>query len=272
MTMIELSFLQYAFIQKAFVAGAFVSITCAVLGMFLVLRRMSLIGDGLSHISFGAIALGLFFGVYPPFIAVPLVMIGSLFILKITEKAKVYGDSAIGIVSAFGIAGGVILASLSSGFSVDLFSYLFGNILAISMTEVIVSVILSLFVLSTLAFFYWDLFSVTFDEEYAKTTGIHTNSINVLLTLLTAITVVLSLKVVGVMLVSALLIIPSVSALQIAHSFRMSLVISVLLSLLSVFLGIFFSFLLDVPAGATIVMISILFFGFSLLYKRLNEK
>ncbi|PJC00249.1 MAG: ABC transporter, partial [Candidatus Moranbacteria bacterium CG_4_9_14_0_8_um_filter_41_43] len=126
------TFFEYAFIQKAFIAGGFVALTCATLGMFLVLRRMSLIGDGLSHVSFGAIALGLFFGVYPLYIAVPVVMIGSYFILKITEKAKVYGDASIGIVSAVGISGGVILASLSKGFNVDLFSYLFGNILAIS--------------------------------------------------------------------------------------------------------------------------------------------
>ena len=123
-----ISFLQYAFIQKAFLAGAFISVTCASLGMFLVLRKMSLISDGLSHVSFGAIAVGLFFGIYPYYIAVPLVMAASYLILKITEKAKVYGDAAIGIVSAVGIAGGVILASMSKGFNVDLFSYLFGKI------------------------------------------------------------------------------------------------------------------------------------------------
>ncbi|OIQ04459.1 MAG: ABC transporter [Candidatus Moranbacteria bacterium CG2_30_41_165] len=264
------TFFEYAFIQKAFIAGGFVALTCATLGMFLVLRRMSLIGDGLSHVSFGAIALGLFFGVYPLYIAVPVVMIGSYFILKITEKAKVYGDAAIGIVSAVGISGGVILASLSKGFNVDLFSYLFGNILAISETEVIFSVTLSFLVLSMLYFFYWDLFSATFDEEYAKTTGIHTNFINILLTLLTAVTVVLSIKVVGVMLVSALLILPSVSALQIARGFKQALFLSILFSLLSVFFGIIFSFLFDIPAGATIVMLSVIFFMLTLVYKKLG--
>jgi len=202
--------LQYAFIQKAFIAGSFVAITCSSLGLFLVLRKMSLIGDGLSHVSFGAIALGLFFGLYPFYVAVPVVVLASILILKISEKAKVYGDAAIGIVSAVGIAGGVILASLSNGFNVDLFSYLFGNILAISFNEAVLSVVLSATVLLTIIFFYWDLFSAAFDEEYAKTTGIKTNFINTLLTVLTAITVVLSVKVVGVMLVSALLILPAV--------------------------------------------------------------
>ncbi len=265
-----LHFLQYAFIQKAFLAGSFVAITCAVLGMFLVLRKMSLIGDGLSHVSFGAIALGIFFGLYPFYIAVPLVMIGAILIIKITEKTRIYGDAAIGIISAVGIAGGVILASVSRGFNIDLFSYLFGNILAISTLEVISSIILSFIVLLTIRFFYWDLFSATFDEEYAKTTGIRTSTINTLLALLTAITVVLSIKVVGVMLVSALLIIPAVTALQIAKRFRSAMFYAIIYALLSVLCGITVSFFYDLPAGATIVMINALLFGMTLLYKKIG--
>jgi zinc transport system permease protein len=262
-------FLQYSFIQKAFLSGSFVAITCSVLGLFLVLRKMSLIGDGLSHVSFGAIALGLFFGIYPFYIAVPVVMIASILILKISEKAKVYGDTAIGIVSAVGISCGVILASVSRGFNVDLFSYLFGNILAISTTEVILSVMLSFVVLAVIYFFYWDLFSATFDEEYARTTGVKTNFINTLLTLLTAVTVVLSVKMVGIMLVSALLILPAVSALQIAKGFKTAMIIGSIASLISVFLGIVLSFYLDLPTGATIVMINALFFGLALVYKKI---
>lgn len=265
-----LHFLQYAFIQKAFLAGSFVAITCAVLGMFLVLRKMSLIGDGLSHVSFGAIALGIFFGLYPFYIAIPLVMIGAILIIKITEKTRTYGDAAIGIISAFGIAGGVILASVSRGFNIDLFSYLFGNILAISAREVISSIILSFLVLLTIRFFYWDLFSATFDEEYAKTTGIRTSMINALLALLTAITVVLSIKVVGVMLVSALLIIPAVTALQIAKRFKSAMFYAIIYALLSVLSGITISFFYDLPAGATIVMVNALLFGMTLLYKKIG--
>ncbi len=264
-----LNFLQYAFIQKAFFAGSFVAVVCSALGLFLVLRKISLIGDGLSHVSFGAIALGLFFGVYPFYVAIPVVMIASLAILKISEKAKIYGDSAIGIVSAVGIALGVILASISSGFNVDLFSYLFGNILAISTTEVVLSVILSFAVLGVIYFFYWDLFSATFDEEYARTTGVKTDSINTILTLLTAITVVLTVKMVGIMLVSALLILPAVTALQFSRGFKTAMVISSITSLISVLLGISFSFFLDLPTGATIVMVNALFFFLVLLYKKI---
>jgi len=262
-----LNFLQYSFIQKAFLAGSFIAIICATLGVFLVLRKMSLIGDGLSHVSFGAIALGLFFGIYPFYIAVPVVMIASIFILKISEKAKIYGDSAIGIVSAVGIAGGVILASVSNGFNVDLFSYLFGNILAISNTEVILSIALSIIVLIVIYFFYWDLFSATFDEEYAKTTGIKTKHINTLLTLLTSVTVVLSVKMVGIMLVSALLVLPAVIALQIAKGFKMTMIISALFSFISVLFGITLSFFLDLPTGATIVLFNFVVFLIVLIYK-----
>lgn len=265
-----INFLQYAFIQKAFVAGFFVAIVCSVLGLFLVLRKMSLIGDGLSHVSFGAIALGLFFGIYPFYIAIPLVILASILILKISEKAKIYGDAAIGIVSAIGISGGVILASLSKGFNVDLFSYLFGNILAISTAEVILSALLSIVVLAAVYFFYWDLFSATFDEEYAKTTGIKTHFINNLLTILTAVTVVLAIRMVGVMLVSALLILPAVTALQLSPSFKKAMAISAAVSLLSVILGITFSFFLDLPTGAAIVMINVVFFGGALVYKKIS--
>lgn len=265
-----LLFFQYSFIQKAFVAGAFIAVVCSTLGLFLVLRKMSLIGDGLSHVSFGAIALGLFLGVYPFYVAIPVVVVSSLFILKISEKAKVYGDAAIGIVSAVGIASGVIFASKSTGFSVDIFSYLFGNILSISTFEVVLVIVLSLTVLTVLYLYYWDLFSATFDEEYAKTTGVKTDSINVLLTILTGITVVLSVKVVGIMLISALLILPAVTALQIARSFRAAIVLGAIFALASVLVGIGVSFFFDMPTGATIVLMNAAIFGLTLSLKKLS--
>jgi zinc transport system permease protein len=262
-----LHFLNYGFIQRAYLAGTFIALLCAILGLFLVLRKLSLIGDGLSHVSFGAIALGLFFGFYPIIVAIPVVLIASYFILKLTEKAKVYGDAAIGIVSSFGIAGGVILASLSKGFNVDLFNYLFGNILAISYQEVVLSIGLSLAVLTVTILFYHELFSVTFDSEYAKITGIKIEHINLILTFLTAITVVLAVRVVGIMLVSALLILPAVTALQIAKGFKIAMIIAGVVSIFSVLCGITVSLMLDLSAGATIVMVNILLFVISLSIK-----
>jgi zinc transport system permease protein len=263
-------FLQYSFIQRAYLAGSFIAALCAMLGMYLVLRKLSLIGDGLSHVSFGAIALGLFFGIYPFYVAIPVVLAGSYFILRLTEKARLYGDAAIGIVSAVGIACGITLASLSRGFNVDLFSYLFGNILAISNQEVYLSLGLSFAVILTILLLYHDLFSVTFDEEFARISGIPTDRINLILTFLTSITVVLAIKVVGIMLVSALLILPAVTALQIAGSFRVAMLIAVLSAVITVLLGITVSFFLNLPAGATIVLLNAAFFGLSLFCKKVT--
>lgn len=268
-SMTLLHFLNYSFIQRAYLAGSFIAVLCAMLGLFLVLRKLSLIGDGLSHVSFGAIALGLSLGIYPFYVAIPVVMAGSYLILKLTEKAKVYGDAAIGIVSSIGIASGVILAGLSKGFNVDLFSYLFGNILAISNQEVYLAVGLSLVVLLIIILLYNDLFSATFDEEYSKITGIKVDRINLVLTLLTAVTVVLAIKVIGIMLVSALLILPAVTSLQIAKGFKGAMFISVLVAVISVLIGITVSFFLDVTAGATIIMCNFAFFVIALAFKNL---
>lgn len=254
--------------DRAYLAGIFIAVLCAVLGIFLVLRKLSLIGDGLSHVSFGALALGLFFGVYPVYISIPIVLLGAYFILRLTEKSQVYGDAAIGIVSAVGISAGVILASLSHGFNVDLFSYLFGNILAISRTEVFLSLGLSVAVLIIIILFYNDLFAVAFDEDYAKITGIKAKRINLILTFLTAITVVLAIKVVGVMLVSALLIMPAVAALQLARSFKEAIILASLAAAISVLIGITASFFLNLPAGASIVLISFLIFLSCLIIRR----
>jgi zinc transport system permease protein len=264
-----IQFLHYEFIQRAYLAGSFVAVLCAILGLFLVLRKLSLIGDGLSHVSFGAIALGLFLGFYPFYVAIPLVIMASYLVLKLTEKAKIYGDAAIGIVSSISIAGGVVLASLSHGFNVDLFSYLFGNILAISSQEVLLSVGLSVVILLVIIFLYNDLFSTTFDEQFAKITGIKTKRINVALMFLTAVTVVLAVKVVGIMLVSAMLILPAVTALQIAKGFKAAMITAAVIAVFSVLAGITISFYADLPAGATVVMVNFLLFALSFPIKKL---
>lgn len=255
-----LDFLQYSFVQRAFLAGSFVAVLCAVLGLFLVLRKMSLIGDGLAHVSFGSFALGLFLGVHPLYVAIPVAVLGAWLVLKISERAKVYGDAAIGIVSAVGIAGGVMLASLSGGFNVDLFSYLFGSILSISAAEVWLSVAMSAAVLVAVLLFYHDLFSITFDEEHARVSGIRADWLNLLLAVLTAVSVVLSVRVVGVMLVSSLLILPAVTALQVARGFRGALMLGAFTAVLSVIVGITASFFLNLPTGASVVMVNLLFF------------
>ena len=268
MIMDFLSVLQFAFVQRAFLGGVVIAVLCSILGLFLVLRKMSLIGDGLSHVSFGAVALGLLVNLAPLVLALPLVVIASFAILKLTEKARLYGDAAIGIVSALGIAGGVILASVSRGFNVDLFSYLFGNILAIGFEELVLAVSLSVVVLVVVAVFYNDLLAVTFDEEYARVSGIKTARINTLLMALTAVTVVLAIRVVGIMLISALLILPAATALQLARGFKGALVISALAAITAVVAGICISIVFDLPAGGAIVAANLVFFLAALVFRK----
>jgi len=265
-----LDILSHGFVQRALIAGFFIAILCSTLGIFLVLRRFSLIGDGLAHVTFGSVALGLFMRVYPLYVAIPVVMCGSLGILKLAEKAKLYGDAAIGIVSSMGIALGILFASIAGGFNVDLFSYLFGNILAISENEVIISIALSLILMFVIAVFYHELVSVTFDEEAAHAAGIKTKTINTILVLLTALTVVLAMKVVGIMLISALLILPPVTALQMSKGFRVTMIIACLTGALSVIIGIFVSFIVDLPTSATIILLNFVFFISAFIYRNVR--
>jgi zinc transport system permease protein len=256
--------LGYDFIQRALVAGSLIAVLCAVLGVFLVLRRLSLIGDGLAHVTFGSVALALFLRVSPLYVTVasiPLVLLSSLGILRLTDKARIYGDAAIGIVSSLGIAGGIILASVAGGFNVDLFSYLFGNILAIGTVDLVIAGVLFLVVMLVVTLFYHELFAITFDEELAESSGIRTTVINTVLVLVTALTVVLAMKVVGIMLVSALLILPAVAALQVARGFRTAIMLSATFAMTAVVAGILGSIALNLPAGGSIVVANFLLFA-----------
>lgn len=252
-----LEMLSFGFIQRALLAGILIGLLCSVLGVFLVLRRFSLIGDGLAHFTFGSVALVLLLGAAPQYVtlaALPLVLAAAIGILWLSENTRIAGDAAIGIVSAVGIAGGVILASLAGGFNVDLLSYLFGNILAIGPGELLLAGVLCASVLLAVTLCYRDLFAVTFDEEFARTSGISVRTVNILLALLAALTVVLAMKLVGIMLISALLILPPVAALQLAGSFRAALLCSALLGTLAVASGILTSIVFNLPTGATIIM------------------
>ncbi|MFZ3105677.1 MAG: metal ABC transporter permease [Smithella sp.] len=257
--------LNYEFVQRAILAGMLIAAISSILGIFLVLRRFSLIGDGLAHITFGSVAVVMLIGVSPAYItlaALPLVMLSSLAILKLTNSKRIHGDAAIGIVSSLGIATGIILASLSGGYNLDLFSYLFGNILTVTQTELMLSFIVFLTTVATVVIFYDDLFAVTFDEELAQTMGVKTKRINVILFLLTAVAAVLAMKVAGIMLVSAMLILPPLTALQLSMSFKKTIIAAVCFSILSVICGIILAFLLNLPAGGIIVIFNI---GFLLL-------
>jgi len=261
-------YLTMPFIQKALLAGIFISAISAVLGVFLILKRLSMIGDGLAHVSFGSVALSLFLGWQPLYLSLPLAVISSLLILKLSQKTKMFGDAAIGIVASAGLAGGVMLASISNKFNSDLFSYLFGNILAVSTTEVYLSIGLSLVLAITVSLLYHELQAVTFDEETARTLGIKPETIDTILVVITSVTIVMAMKIVGSLLITALLILPAASALQIARSFRSVVIASILISSIAFLGGMFCSLSFNLPAGPSIVMSNLAIFLFSLLFKK----
>jgi len=265
----------YGFMQRALVAGLLIGVLCAVLGVFLVLRRFSLIGDGLAHVSFGSVALALFAGLEGAamlLVSVPVVLLSSLGIMRLANNSRLGGDAAIGIVSSLGVALGVTLAVLGRGYGVDLFSYLFGSILAISQTELLVAAGLFVTVLALLWLYYHDLTALTFNEDLAAVSGVRIRYLNGLLAVLTALTVVLAMKLVGVMLISAMLILPASTALQVARGFRMTVLVSIAVSLVAVSGGIVVSFLLNIPTGATIILLALLLFCCGLLYGRVKSQ
>lgn len=260
------------FMVKALLTGSFIAIACSLLGVFLVLKNMSLIGDGLAHVSFAAIAIGLLVSDKPLLISIPLVIIASFIILLLKERAKIDADATIGLLSSSSIAIGVLIASVAKGFNIDLFSYLFGSILFINQSEVIVSFLLTISIVVLVIIFYNDLFSITFDENFAKISGIKVKKINYLLSVFTSITIVLGIRIVGTLLISSLIVFPSVSALQVSRGFKETLVFSTLFSLLAVIIGIIFSYILNLPTGALIVVVNLVIFLITLLVRTIKLK
>jgi len=253
--------LEYGFLQRALFAGVFVAVACAVLGLFLVLRRDAMMGHGLAHVTFGGVALGLFLGLLPLAVALATAVVAAWAIIKLKERAGLHGDTAIGIFSSVGMAVGVALASLAHSFNVDLMSYLFGDILAIEPAEVWLSILLAAAVVCAVLVNYHRLMFLTFDKEAARASGIKPQRLDLLLTVLTAVTVVLGMKVVGILLVAALLVIPAAAGLQLASNFRQALWLSSIVALVSVTGGLAAAFALDFPPAAAIVLLAFLFFG-----------
>lgn len=264
--------LQYDFILRAILVGSLIALSSAFLGVFLVLQRQSMIGDGLAHVSFATIAIALFFNQSPLLVSIPLVILSSFLIIKLNDKAGINGDAAIGLISALAVALGVVISSLAKGFNIDLFSYLFGSILVISKLDVVLSILLSIVVIALIIFNYNSLFALTYDAEFAAVVGLDTKRMQYLISILTSITVVLGIRVVGTMLISSMIIFPTVTALQFSKGFKETIIYSAIISVLSVILGIFISYLFNLPTGATIVIINAIIFVLILLVKTLLAK
>lgn len=263
---------QYQFIIKALIVGSMIALSSSVLGIFLVLKKFSMIGDGLAHVSFATVALALLLNSSPLLISIPVVILASFLILKLNEKADLHGDAAIGLVSSFSVAFGVLLASVSGGFNVDLFSYLFGSILVISDLDLVFSIILSIVVVLGLFFFYNALVAVAHDEEFAGVIGIDVKLMNRIIAVLTSITIVLGIRVVGTMLISSMIIFPTVTALQLSKSFKQTIALSIAVSIFCVIVGVLVSFVFNLPSGATIVILNAICFVAFFVLKRIGGR
>ena len=256
-----LNMFSYHFMQRALIVGVLVSLCAALLGVSLVLKRYSMIGDGLSHVGFGALAIASAFNLAPLAVAVPTVVVAAVLLLRLSRSSKVNGDAAIAMISSSALAIGVISVSLTSGMNTEVSSYMFGSVLSLSRSDAVLSVILSVAVLTLFILFYPRIFAVTFDETFSRATGTKTEAYNMLLAVLTAVTVVLGMRMMGALLISSLIIFPALSAMRVCKSFRAVVITAALISVLCFVVGVTVSYFLETPTGASIVVTDLLAFG-----------
>ena len=245
---------------RALIVGVLVSLCAALLGVSLVLKRYSMIGDGLSHVGFGSLAVATAMGLSPMAVTIPVVVASAFLLLRLSSRGKLKGDAAIAMISTGALAVGVIVLSLSTGMTSDVNNYLFGSVLAMSASDVRLSVVLAAVVLVLFAVFYRRIFAVTFDETFARATGGHAEWYNMLLALLTAVTIVLGMRVMGAMLISSLVIFPALTAMRVCRSFRGVTLCAAAVAVVCYFVGLCGSYWLSTPAGASVVVVNILAF------------
>ncbi len=250
----------YSFVVRAIIVGVCVSLCASLLGLPLVLRRYSMIGDGLSHVGFGTLAIAVPLGLSPLKISIPLVMLAAFLLLRIRESSKIRGDAAIAIISCSSLAIGVIIISLTVGMNVDICNYMFGSILAIKQEEVYLCVVISTIVFALFVLFYNKIFSVVFDESYAKASGTNIEFYNMLLALLTAVIIVIGMRIMGAMLISSLIIFPALTSMQLLKTFKSVVICSCILSVICFLLGVVISFIYNIPTGASIVGVNLFSF------------
>ncbi len=253
--------LSYHFIVRAVIVGVLVSLCSALLGVSLVLKRYSMIGDGLSHIGFGALAIAAALNLAPLAVAVPVVVGAAFLLLRMSESRRVSGDAAIALASTSAVAIGVIVISLSSGMGNDVYNYMFGSILAMSRGDVILSVTLSIAVLALFVLSYNKIFAVTFDETFARATGVHTKRYNMLISVLAAITVVLGMRMMGALLISSLIIFPALTSMRVCRTFRGVVICSAIVSVICFLIGIVISYAAALPTGASVVAVNLVVFA-----------
>ena len=251
-TVIEM--LSYPFMTRAFLVGSLVALCSALLGVSLVLKRYSMIGDGLSHVGFGAMAIAAAMNAAPLTIAIPVVIVAAILLLRISGNAKIKGDAAIALISTTSLAVGVMVISLTTGMNTDVYNYMFGSILAMSAENVKLSLVLSVFVLILFIVFYHKIFAITFDETFARATGVKAGVYNTLIAVLTAVTIVLGMRMMGALLISSLIIFPALTSMRVCRTFKSVIINAAVISVVCLIAGVTLSYVAATPAGASVVL------------------
>lgn len=252
--------LSYPFLVRALVVGVLVSLCAALLGVSLVLKRYSMIGDGLSHVGFGALAIATALNLAPLAVAIPVVVLAAFLLLRLSQNGKLKGDAAIALLSSSALAIGVMTVSLTSGMNTDVNNYMFGSILSLSEADMRLSILVSVAVLALFVLCYPRIFAVTFDETFSRATGVKTEAYNMLLALLTAITIVLGMRMMGALLISSLVIFPALTAMRVCRTFRSVVVCAAAVSVVGFLLGMVLSYAFETPSGASVVVVDLVIF------------
>ncbi len=260
------------FLIRALIVGILVSLCSALLGVSLVLKKFSMIGDGLSHVAFGAMAIACAANLAPLYFALPIVVFSAFLLLKMNENGKIKGDAAIALISTGALAVGVMATSLTTGMNIDIYNYMFGSILTMTRNDVILSAVLSVIVITLFVIFYNEIFAVTFDESFAKATGTKTSLYNMLISALTAVTIVVGMRMMGALLISSLIIFPTVTSMRICKSFRKVIISSTLVSVFCFISGLLLSVKYEAPTGASVVCFNIYLFAAFSAVKALRTK
>jgi zinc transport system permease protein len=269
-----LNMLQQAFIQRAFIVGLIMAILSSLLSVFIVLKKVSLIGDGLGHTAFGGLALGYFLGLAgtgATWVGAIVVVLGSLGITKAIRSTKISGDAAVALFLQMGLASGIVLLSLTRGYGVNLESLLFGSILVVTPEQIAIALVVLFATLAIVFAFYKELVLVTFDETQARAAGVKTWFFDYLVSVLAGVTVIASIPIVGVLLISALLVLPAITSLQVSRSFKQTMILSPIFGLVSVVLGLMLSIILDTASGATIVVVGLAMLLLIVAYKKVTH-
>lgn len=267
-----LEFLSYDFVIRALIAGSLIAACAAVLGVILILKRYALIGHGLSEIAFASCSAANALALPPLLFAAPIVILAAFLILFVSIKRRIGGDIAIAAVSSFALALGVVITALSSGFNSSVYAYMFGSILALDNQDVMLSALLSVFIILNFIIFFNRIFIMTYNEDYAKSLGLNVNFYQALISLMTALVILTGMRIMGALLISSLIIFPAMTARKLASSFKAIILIAALIALISFFAGIFISFNYNLPTGASIVIANAGLFMLIIILKNFNLK